>query len=80
MSVTDLFSTIGGTSGGIAIVMLVLFITGQVFPKTVVDDLKEEIDELKLERTIQAQRAEAGVLAGQVVKDVMIGLREGLQK
>lgn len=76
----ELFTTIGGTSGGVAIVMLILFITGQIYPKTTVDDLKEEIDELKLERTIQAQRAEAGVLAGQVVKDVMLSLRGELQK
>jgi hypothetical protein len=71
-------SILGGSGGAVALGMLALFITGQIVPKSRVEELREEIVELKQERDIHAARADAGVLAAQVAKELMTGLRKEL--
>lgn len=79
MSAGDLLSLFGGASGGTAIVFCVLFITGLIVPKSTHDEMREERDEWKKTAELERARAEAGVVAGQIVKDVMIQLRKELQ-
>jgi hypothetical protein len=78
MSIGDVLTLLGGTGGGIGLVMLALFITGYIVPKSRVDDIKEERDEWKRTSELERQRADASVAASQIVKDVMISLRKEL--
>ena len=78
MSAGDLLSLFGGASGGTAIVFCILFITNQIYSKGAYDDLREQRDEWKRAAELNAARAEAGVIAGQVVKDAMQGIRKEL--
>lgn len=78
MSVGDVLALLGGSGGAVALAMLALFISGQVVPKARVDELKEEIVELKQERDVHAARADAGVLAAQMAKELVTGLRKEL--
>lgn len=78
MSAGDLLSLFGGSAGGTAVVMLVLFITGMIVPKSAHDEMREERDEWKRTAELERARAEAGVVTGQIVRDVMNGLRKEL--
>ena len=78
MSAGELLSLLGGTSGGTAVVMLVLFITGIIVPKSTHDEMREERDEWKKTAELERARSEAGVVTGQIVRDVMNGLRKEL--
>jgi hypothetical protein len=78
VSVSEIVALLGGSGGAVALAMLSLFISGQVVPKSRVDDLKEEIAELKQERDVHAARADAGVLAAQMAKELVTGLRKEL--
>ncbi len=67
-------------------VFCVAFILGLVFPRSVVDDLKEEIAELKAEKAekdaelvAQRLRADASVIAAQSVRDVLAAIQFGHQ-
>jgi hypothetical protein len=71
VSASDLFTVLGGTSGGVALVMLVLFITGQIYSKSSYDDMKEQRDEWKRLAELAGARAEAGILAGRIVADAL---------
>jgi len=64
------------SGGGFAGIMVFAFIMKWIVPGWVVKEKDATIKELKAENKAQAARAEAGVLAGQVVKDVMLGLRQ----
>lgn len=79
MSAGDLLTLLGGSAGGTAIAFCILFITGIIVPKPVLDDMREQRDEWKRTAELNAARAEAGIAAGQVVKDVMISLRKELE-
>ncbi len=71
MAVETIISLMGGTGGSVGIVVLALFITGHIVPKSRVDEIKEERDEWKRTAENERLRADAGVLAGQIVKDVL---------
>jgi hypothetical protein len=82
MTAGDIASALGPggiTAVGIALTMLGLFITGQIVPKSRLDEIKEERDEWKRTAEINAHRAETGVLTGQIVREVMQGLRKETQ-
>lgn len=94
MSVTEVFTLLGGSGGAVGLVMLALFITGHIVPKSRVEDAKAELTavleivkeernewknvaELERQRAdVERQRADAGVMAGAIAKDIMIGLRK----
>lgn len=94
MSLAEILSIFGGSGGAIGLVMLALFITGHIVPKSRVAESKAEIlaalsiareerdewrkiAELERQRAdVERQRADAGVLAGQIAKDIMVGLRK----
>lgn len=79
MSVGDVLSILGQSiSGTVALVMLALFITGQIVPKSRVDEVKEERDEWKKTAENERLRADAGVMTGQIVKDVFTTLHKEL--
>jgi hypothetical protein len=75
---------IGGTdisffiSGGAFGVVCFCFIIGWIVPKWRYDELKEENKELKQNLAIQTARGDAGVLAAQVTKELVSGLRKEL--
>ena len=69
-------------SGGALVVMAIgicLFLSGQIVPKSTHDEMREQRDEWKRTAELNAARAEAGIAAGQVVKDVMLTLRKELE-
>lgn len=69
---------------GTAIVLfLALLLTEQIVPKGRLEDVKEELAEVKAERDewkrtaeLNGARAEAGVLAGQTARDVLRALHD----
>lgn len=71
MSVGDILTLIGGSSGGTAIVMLVLFVTGQIFSKSSYDDMKDQRDEWRRLYELEHARSEAGLIAGRIVADAL---------
>lgn len=71
MSVGDILSIIGGSGGSVGLVVLALFIAGYIVPKSQVDDAKAREEEWKQIAQNERARADAGVLAGQIVKDVL---------
>lgn len=77
MSAGDLLSLFGGASGGTAIVFCVLFVAGLIVPKSTYDEMREDRDEWKRIAELERARGEAGVITGQIVRDVMISLRKG---
>jgi hypothetical protein len=67
------------SSAGVAGVFCVLFICGLVFPKSVVDDLKEENRELKDDRDAQRDRADTATATAQASRDVLSALQAGIR-
>jgi len=65
------------TSAGVAGVFCVLFVTGLVYPKPVVTDLKAEISELKRDRDAQRERADVAIAAAQGTRDILAALQAG---
>ena len=91
MSPADILTLAGGSSGGVALVVLALFITGYIVPgrrakeieryyKEQLSDVKEERDEWKQTAVLERQRADGLAATGAVVRDVMIGLRKELSQ
>ena len=68
----------GLLNGGIAGIFALLFILGIIFPKSVVEDLKEERDALKVEVEAQRERADTAVAAAQATRDLMAALQAGV--
>lgn len=69
-------------SGGALVVLAIgsyLFLSGRMVPKATLDEMREQRDEWKRTAELNAARADAGVAAGQVVKDVMLSLRKELK-
>jgi len=79
LSAAELFTLLGGSAGGTAIGFCVLLITGVVVPKWVHVDVRAQRDEWKKTAELNAARADAAVLAGQIAKDLMVGLRKELE-
>lgn len=88
MTVTDFITWVGGGGGSAtAVVMLYLFITGRIVPASRVDEIKQEREGFKAERDeykraldAERSRSDAAVLTGQVVRDVMQGLRKEINQ
>jgi hypothetical protein len=85
----DLFQLFGGAGAGVvgvSILIAVLFITGQLATKKQLDDadkrladMRDERDEWRRTAELERARSEAGVVTGQIVRDVMISLRKELK-
>lgn len=89
MSAAEILGLLGGSGGTVGLVMLALFIAGQVVPKKRVEEEKQNTEEMKKERDewkmianlerqradVERQRADAGVLAGQIAKEIVTSLR-----
>jgi hypothetical protein len=67
------------SSAGVAGVFCVLFICGLIFPKSVVDDLREENRELKDDRDAQRDRADTAIATAQASRDVLTALQAGIR-
>jgi hypothetical protein len=66
-----------GGGGGTAIVFTALWLAGLIHTKSSMEEKKEEIRELKQALALERQRSDAGVVTGQIVRDVFAGLRQG---
>jgi len=73
-------------SGVVAIAMLALFITGQIVPRSRIDEMKddlaamrEERDEWKRAAQVNQQIASVQTQTSQIVRDVMQGLRKEIE-
>lgn len=64
-------------NAGVAGVIVVLFATGLIFPRSVVTDLKAEIAELKEDRDAQRDRADSAVAAASATRDIMAAIQLG---
>lgn len=67
------------TGSGVCGVFCVLFICGLIFPKSVVDDLREENRELKDDRDAQRDRADTAIATAQASRDVLTALQAGIR-
>lgn len=65
------------TGSGVAGLFCVLFITGLIFPKSVVDDLKEENHELKQALAAERDRADSAVAAASTTRDILAAIQAG---
>ena len=89
MTPGDLLQLFGGAGAGVVgvcVVVVVLFITGQISTKGQMDakdrqlaDMTEQRDEWKETAKLERARGEAGVVTGQIVRDVMTSLRKELE-
>lgn len=68
----------GLLNGGVAGVVVLLFVFGLIFPKSVVTDLREERDALKTAVANERDRADAAVAAAQASRDLMAALQVGV--
>lgn len=65
------------TGTGVAGVFCILFIMGIIFPRSVVQDLKEENKELKEALVAERERANAATAAMAATKDVLTAIQLG---
>lgn len=65
------------TGAGVAGVLCILLILGILVPKHVVDDLKEELREVKADRDAQRDRADTAVVAAEATRSLMTAIRYG---
>jgi hypothetical protein len=65
------------TGAGVAGVFCVLFICGLIFPRSVVADLKAEIEELKAENANERERADTAVAAASATRDILAAIQLG---
>jgi hypothetical protein len=75
---TAILQVVGGGTGLTAISFFIMWITGLIHTKAAMEEKKEEIAELKAAIKLERARGDAGVLAGQIVRDVMISIRREL--
>jgi hypothetical protein len=67
------------TGSGVAGVFCILFITGIVFPRSVVEDLKEENRVLRGQVEAERDRANLATSTAATTRDVLAALRDGLE-
>jgi hypothetical protein len=79
MSAGEILSLFGGAGGGTAVIFCALFITGQIVSRSAHEDMKAQRDEYKRALELERARADAGVVTGQIVRDVMTSLRKELE-
>ena len=65
------------SSAGVAGVFCVLFITGLIFPKSVLADLKTEIGEMKEALEYERDRANTAVAAASATRDLLAAIQVG---
>jgi hypothetical protein len=65
------------TGSGVAGVFCVLFITGRIFSKGVVDDLKAELAEYKAAVAAERVRADTAVAGNSSMRDIFEAIRLG---
>lgn len=66
------------TGSGVAGVFCVLFVLGWIYPRSVVDDLKAERNELAKRIEAERDRSDAAVAAAQTTRDVLQALQSGI--
>lgn len=64
-------------NAGVAGIMALLFTLGFIYPRSVVDDLKEERDALKEALMSERTRADAAVAAAATSRDLLLALQAG---
>ncbi len=80
MTVGDIVTLLGGAGGGIGVIMLALFISGVIVPKSRVDDMKEERDEWRRKSEVDQAISQALLEVAGVTKDTLASLRKELGK
>ena len=78
---SSLIAVLTGSGGAAAALggVLVCFIMGLLYPKSVVDDLRTERDLLKESVKNERERGDAAVAAAQGAHDIMAALQTGVQ-
>lgn len=79
MDVSSILQLLGGSTGITAISFFVMWITGLIHTKAAMEEKKEEIAELKEALRLERARGDAGVLTGQIVRDVLTTLHREIQ-
>lgn len=80
MTAGDFVQLIGGSTGGTAIAFFALWLTGLIHTKAELDDKDKQIEEYKQALAAERVRSDTLVATGQIVREVMTGLREELRK
>lgn len=66
------------TGSGVAGVVVVLFVIGWIYPRSVVEDLRAERNELTRRIEAERDRSDAAVAAAQTTRDVLQALQAGI--
>lgn len=66
------------SSAGVAGIFCILFVLGFIYPKGVVDDLRDERDALREAVRAERDRADSAVAAAQASRDVLSALQAGV--
>jgi len=82
VNVSDFITLVGGTGGGVGLVMLYLFITGYIVPKGRIEEKDKEMGLLRAERDewkraweLERARGDVQVQASYVIKEIAQGIR-----
>lgn len=68
------------TGAGVAGVFCVLFVLGFVYPRSVVEDLKAEREELKAALEAERESSAAAIAAAQTTRDIIAAFQAGRDK
>lgn len=77
---SGLVAVLTGSGGACAVLgaIVICILTGLLYPKSVVTDLKEELAETKAALETERDRANTAVAASSATRDVMAALQTGL--
>lgn len=80
MSLAEVLAAFGGSGGAVGLIVLALFITGHIVPRSALKRAEDDRDKWERIAEMERQRADASILTGTIVRDVMTGLRKELEK
>jgi hypothetical protein len=80
VSLAEVLAAFGGSGGAVGLIVLALFITGHIVPRSALERAETDRDKWEKIAEMERQRADAAILTGTIVRDVMTGLRKELEK
>jgi hypothetical protein len=80
MTASELVQLVGGSTGLTAISFFGMWLTGLIHTRAELEDKNKQIEEYKQALALERARSDTLVATGQIVREVMSGLREELKK
>jgi hypothetical protein len=80
MAIGDWVTLLGGSGAGSLVIFTALWLAGFIHTKAEIEDKDKQIAEYKQALALERTRSDTLVATGQIVREVMTGLREELKK